>query len=50
MAYIGKITYKEYGAIHKLEVKGDDIFELSDIIAKLDDLEITEVHIAKEVK
>jgi len=47
--YVGIISYKDYGKICKLEIKGDDIFELSDIIAKLDDLEITEIHIAKEV-
>lgn len=49
MAYIGKISYKEYGKVCKLEIKGEDIFDLSDIIAKLDDLEITEIHISKEV-
>ena len=46
--YIGRISYKDYGKVCKLEIKGEDIFDLSDIIAKLDDLEITEIHISKE--
>ncbi len=47
--FIGKITYREYGKIQKIEVKQDNVFKLLEIISHFDGLDIIEVLINKEV-
>jgi hypothetical protein len=47
--YKGTCTYREADKIQKLEVRQDSVFKLLEIMARFDDLSITEIHIIREV-
>lgn len=47
--FIGRISFREVGKVQKIEVKQENVFKLFELISKLDDLDIIEVHIIKEV-
>ena len=47
--FIAKISFKEANKMQNIEVKDDDVFRLLRIIANLEDLVLTEVHIYREV-
>lgn len=47
--YIGKVTYREYKKLEKLELKHENVYTMLEIIASFNDLDMIEVHIHKEV-
>jgi hypothetical protein len=47
--FICKISYKESGKVQKVETTDEDVFNLLKVISKFNDLDITEIHITKDV-